>query len=100
MNFRNKFHIKNSTFYYFNDIIKLGDLEIIDFEDFDNILIDEKWHENILIYDVSYITSIGPKLLRIRLDKIDGIIRIYAVTRYSYYLVLKIMMPFTVEPDI
>ena len=42
MNFRNKFHIKNSTFYYFNDIIKLGDLEIIDFEDFDNILIDEK----------------------------------------------------------
>ena len=42
--------IKNRTCYYFNDIIKLEDF------DFDNILIDEKSHENILIYDISYKT--------------------------------------------
>ena len=53
-------------------IIKLEDF------DFDNILIDEKSHENILIYDISYKTSVGSK----RFDKTDGIINIYARTRY------------------
>ena len=33
--------------YYFNNIIKLKDFDI------DNILIDEKPHENILFYDIS-----------------------------------------------
>ena len=39
----------------------------------DNILIDEKSHENILIYNISYKTFhiIGPKSLWIRFDKID-----------------------------
>ena len=47
-----KVAIKNQTWYYFNDIIKL--------EDFDfKILIDEKSHENTLIYDISYRTLIG-----------------------------------------
>ena len=55
--------------WYFDDIIKL--------EDFDNILIDEKSHENTLIYDISYKTLNGPKLLHIRFHKIDGFIRIY-----------------------
>ena len=50
--------------------------------DLDNILIDEKSHENILIYDISYKTLIGSKPLRIRFDKIDGFIRIYDGTRY------------------
>ena len=63
-------------FYYFNDIIKLEDI------DSDNILIDEKAFENILIYDVSYKTLIGAKLLRIRFDLIDGFIITYDVTRY------------------
>ena len=40
-----KVRIKNRMCYYFNDIIKL--------EEFDNILIEEKSHENILIYDIS-----------------------------------------------
>ena len=44
--------------------------------DLDNILMDEKPHENILIYDISYKTLIDSKPLRIRLDKIDGFIRI------------------------
>ena len=41
--------------------------------DFDNILIDEKSHANILIYEISYKTLIGRKPLHIRYDKIDGI---------------------------
>ena len=68
--------IKNRTCYCFNDIIKFKDI------DFDNILIDEKSQENILIYDISYKTLIGPKPLRIRFDKIDGFIIISDGTRY------------------
>ena len=47
----NKFRkvcIKNRTCYYFNAIVKLEDFDI------DNILIDKKLHENILIYEISY----------------------------------------------
>ena len=73
-------HIKSRASYYFDDIIKLEDF------DFDNVLIDEKSHENILIYDISYKTSIGPKFLRIRFDKIDGFIRIYDGIRYLFLL--------------
>ena len=68
--------IKNRTCYYFDDIIKLEDFDL------DNILIDEKLHENILIYDISYKTLIDPKPLQIRFFKIDGIIRIYDGFRY------------------
>ena len=71
-----KVRIKNLKCCYFNDIIKLEDF------DFNNILIDEKSHENILNCDISYITFIVPKLLRIRFDKIDGFIRNYDGTRY------------------
>ena len=57
---------------------------MIKLKDFDlnNTLIDEKSHKNILIYDISYKTLIDSKPLRIRLDKIDGFIRIYNGTRY------------------
>ena len=71
-----KVRIKNHTCYYFDDIIKL------EYFDIDNILIDEKSHKNILIYDISYKTLIDSKLSLIRFDKIDGFIRIYDVTRY------------------
>ena len=43
-----KIHIKHRTCYYFDDIIKLEDFDI------DNILIDEKSHKNIFIYEISY----------------------------------------------
>ena len=68
--------IKNRTCYYFGDIIKLEDFDI------DNILMEEKSHENILIYDISYKNLDGSKPLCIRFDKIDGFIRIYEETRY------------------
>ena len=44
--------IKNRTCYYFDYIIKLEDFDI------GNILIDEKSHENILIYHISYLALI------------------------------------------
>ena len=51
--------IKNHTWYYFDAVIKLEDFDI------DNIVIDEKSHENILIYDISYKNLIGSKPLLI-----------------------------------
>ena len=68
--------IKNRTCYYFDDIIKLEDFDL------DNILIDKKSHENILIYGISYKTLINPKPLCIRFNKIEGFIKIYDETRY------------------
>ena len=59
-----KVRIKNRTCYYFDDIIELEDSNL------DKILIEEKSHENTLIYDISYKTLIGSKPLRIRFDKI------------------------------
>ena len=47
-----KVGIKNRTCYYFDHIVKIEDF------DFDNILLDEKLSENILIYDASYKTLI------------------------------------------
>ena len=54
------------------------------FEDFDIdiILIDEKSHENILIYDISYKTLLDSKPLRIRFDKRDEFMRIFDGTKY------------------
>ena len=43
-----KVRIKNRKYYFFDGIIKLEDFNL------DNILIDEKTCENILIYDISY----------------------------------------------
>ena len=57
--------IKNCTRYYF-----------------DNILIDEKLHENILIYNISYKTWIDTKHLRNRFSKIDEFIKNYHRTTY------------------
>ena len=58
--------IKNRTRYYFDDIIKIEDL------DFDNILSDQKSYENILV---------SAKPLRVRLNKVYGLIRVYDGTR-------------------
>ena len=68
--------IKNRTRYYFDDLIKSEDLDV------DNILIDKKSNEVILIYDISYKNLIDPKTLSIRFEKIDGFIRIYDGTTY------------------
>ena len=43
---------------------------------YDNIFIEEKSHENILIYDILYKTLIEAKPLHIRFNKIDGFVRV------------------------
>ena len=49
----------------------------------ENFLIDEKSRESILIYDtLIYKTLIVSKPLRIRFDKVDGIVRTYDETKY------------------
>ena len=72
----NKTDIKKYTCYYLNDIIKIEDFNL------DNILIDEKSKESILVYKISYKTLIDSKALHIRFDKIDGFVRVYDGTRY------------------
>ena len=62
--------------YYYDDKVKVEDFDL------DNILADQKSHENILIWDISCKTLISSKPLCIRFDKIDGFIRIYVGTRY------------------
>ena len=68
--------IKNRTCYYFDDIIRIEDFNI------NNISLDEKWYEKILVYNISYKPLIDAKPLHIMLDKIDGFIRVYDWTRY------------------
>ena len=63
--------IKNGTRYYFDEIIKFEDF------DSDNIILDEKSNENILIYDVSYKNLIGTKSFGIKFYKIDGFVTVY-----------------------
>ena len=62
--------------YYLDDIIKLEDFAL------NNILMDGKSHENILIFDILYKTLIDPKRFWIIFDKIDGFTRIYDEKRY------------------
>ena len=43
---------------------------------------DQISHENDLVYDILFKTLIGAKPLRIRFNKVDGLIRVYDGTRY------------------
>ena len=69
--------IKCRTCYYFDDIIRPRYRDIYSRD----ILLDEKLYEenreNILIFDISYKTSTGAKLLRFLFDKIDGFVKVY-----------------------
>ena len=75
MNNLKKINIKNCTYYYFDDIIKMEDF------DFD-ILLNEISYGNILVYNVSYKTLIGVKPLRVRDDRVYGFIRVYDRNKY------------------
>ena len=68
--------IKNRTYYYFDEIIKIEDFDL------DNILTDEKSYETILVYNILYKSLINSKPLHIRFKKIDGFIRVYDGIRY------------------
>ena len=57
-------------YWYFDDIIKNGDIR------FNDTLVNEKLYENISVFDISYKTSTGLKPLHITYCKIDGFIRV------------------------
>ena len=61
--------LNSCTCHYFDDIINPKDF------DFGNILIYEKLHENILVYDISCKTLIGARPFHIRFYKVDGFVR-------------------------
>ena len=61
--------INNHTFYYFDDIININNLNL------NNILLNEKSYQNILIYNIWHKTPYGAKPLGIIYDKVDGFIR-------------------------
>ena len=69
-------YIKSCTCYNFGHIIEFEDFDL------DNILIDEKLYEGILVYNILYKTLIGTKSLRIIFNKIDGFTKVYYGTRY------------------
>ena len=68
--------INNHTFYYFDEIININNLNL------NNILLNEKSYQNILIYNISYKTPYGAKPLDIIYDKVDGFIRKYDGIKY------------------
>ena len=67
---------KNRLCYYFDDMIKIEDFDL------DNISIDKKSNENILVYNNLYKILVDSKPLCVRFNKIDGFIRVYDGTRY------------------
>ena len=72
-------YIKNRACYYFDDIMRVWDI------DFSDILLEEKsykTYKNILIYFISYKTFMGSIPLHIRFDEIDRFIKIYDGIRY------------------
>ena len=77
-------------FWLFDDTIKFEDFNI------DNILINKKSYEIVLVYNISCKTLIGFKPLCIRFDKIDGFIRVYDGTRYLLLSGAENMVPFTI----
>ena len=76
MNNLKEINIKNLMCYYFDDIIKFEDFNL------DNIVIDVKSYENILVYKSLSKRLIGAKRLCIRFDKIDEFITVDDGTRY------------------
>ena len=68
--------IKNCTCYFFDNIIKIEDFDL------DNILIDEKSNEIVLVYNILCKSLIDSKPLRVRFDEIDEVIKVYDGNRY------------------
>ena len=94
MNNLEQTNVKNC--YYFDDIINLI---------FENILLDEKSNENILVFDMSYKTFIGAKPLQNHLcsfmfKTIYDLLEFLIEIDIQYYVAPKNMMPFTIGSDI
>ena len=71
--------------YYFDDIIKF---KIFDLDD---VLIDEKQREHILVYKISYKTMIASKSFHSRFDGFLCILHIYIYIHISIYIIYYIL---------
>ena len=69
-------NISICTFYYFDDTMRVIVI------DFNNILLDKKPNENILVYIILYRKFKDAKSLRIRFHKVNGLIKFYNGIRY------------------
>ena len=69
--------------YYFDDIIKFEDFDL------DNILIDEKSYEHILVYNISYKTLFGTELCVLDLIKYMDLLEFMMELDIQYNLELK-----------
>ena len=69
-----KINIKNRTCYYFDDIMKVEDIKV------NNILLDEKSYENILVYNILYKRFMDAKPLHQGLT--IGVCRVHT---YAYF---------------
>ena len=67
--------MKNRTCYYFDDIIKIENFNLDNFNRW-------KMVRKYFSYNISHKTLIDAKSLRIRLDIIDGFVTVYDGTRY------------------
>ena len=72
--------IKNCTCYYFDDTVGVMNRDS-DFDFNDNKKLHKEKDEKILIYDISYKTSVNAKPLHIRFNKKDGFIKVHNGTR-------------------
>ena len=83
--------IKNFTFYYFDDIMRVVDVNL------DYILLDEKSCENILIYGISFKTFMG-EINHCILDliKLIDLLKLMMELDIFYNLVLGGMMQFII----
>ena len=57
------------------------------------------WIRNILIYDISYNTFMGVKQFCIRFNKVNGFIKTLIKLDILYYMTMKDIMKFMVEPN-
>ena len=75
---------ENHTCYYFDDIILIEDFDL------DDISIDVKSNESILVYEILHKILIGSKPLRIRFNKMSyKCKKWHEIYMFSYYAKIK-----------
>ena len=89
-----KNNIKNRTCYYFDDIIRIRDINP------NNILLNEKLQRKILIYDVSYKTFMGEKPCVFSLIKQIDLLKCLMELDIQYYLIMGDMTKFVISYQI
>ena len=108
-NEKKKYHMINSikiAWYISLKIAHIISMTInIEYFDFDNILKDEKLHENVSnisnnVYNISHKTLMCAKAMHTRFDKVHGFVSVYDRTRYLTLFELENIVPFSTGLDL